>query len=219
MAKKKVQAPKRARAKPPPAASKNDALVAFQKNLRISVPQSPHFNDDPAIKTSFDKWTAITDQLATAVVAHGQVLAQLDPAASSVLTLRQEYWAAAQLFYTTVQGVLLDDGPGLQSFGLVLKGARGPSPAITTPLKLRIHAVKGQPGHYTVRWHLVKGAGLYEVQRSPDPEAEATFATTYNGTHAEYGDTGQPGAVLWFRVRAHGNTVSDWSAPVRYVVI
>jgi hypothetical protein len=183
------------------------------------VPQSAHFNDDPGIKTMFDKWTTVTDQLAAADLSLGQALSEVSSARSTEGTLRAQFIATAEAFFGFLQNVFLDDGSALQSFGLAIKGARGPTPVVTVPVKLRVRPIKGLPGHYTVRWHLVKGAGLYEVQRSPDPEAEATFAGAYEGTRAEYTDSGQVGQIVWFRVRARGATVSDWSAPVRYIVV
>jgi hypothetical protein len=219
MSKRKSYATQRPKVKPPRTHAKSNDLIAYQTALRVSVAQSAHLNDSPAIKEVFDDWTAVTDQLGDAENALVVLLQQIEPARSLIGSLRAKYLTQAALFGTTLESVLRDDLPGLQSFGVALQPARGGAPAIVAPVKLRVHPIQKLPGHYTVRWHLVKGAGLYELQRSPEPAAEATYADVYSGTHAEYIDDGPIGEVVWFRVRARGDTASDWSPPVRYVVV
>jgi hypothetical protein len=214
MPKKKYSVP-RAKAKAPDAHAKTGDLIAFQQALRVSVPQSPHFNADPSIGTTFAKWTSVTDQLALLEQQLVQLLGQVEPIRIAIGSQRAQYMTAAETFISTVQTAMLDDGPGIQSFGLHLKRAPGPTPVPTAPVKLRMHSVKGQPGHYVVRWHLVPGAGLYELQRSTDG---TTFETVYTGKSAEFTDSATVGQTLWFQVRAHGDTLSAWSSPIKVIV-
>jgi hypothetical protein len=206
---------KRVKVKGPDAHAKTTDLVKLQEGLRKSVAESPHFNDDPEIGTTFDKWTAVADQLAAADVTLDQILGLVKPARTAVGRLRAQYMTAAQTFYGVLQNRYFDDGPAVQSFGVQLQSGPGPAPAPTAPAKLRVVMVEKQPGHFVARWHLVRGAGLYELQRSLDGR---TYETVYTGKSAEYAGTAFVGQYLWFQVRAHGDTTSAWSQPLQVLV-
>jgi hypothetical protein len=208
----------RYKAKMPVGGATIGSLVAFQKALRVTVPQSPHYNDDPNIKANFDKWTAETDLLDAANTALGQALTQVKTQRTAAGLLHSEFFTLGESFMTTIQNVALGNLATLLSFGVTQGGVRGPAATVTVPLDLRIVAVKGMPGHYVVKWRGVAGVGFYEVQRSPDPPAEATYVTSYGGKSPEYSDSGTLGQVLWFRVRARGNVTSAWSTAISYAV-
>jgi hypothetical protein len=210
---------RRARVKPPSSDASGGALIAYQTALRKSVPASPHFNDSPMIKDVFDDWTAVTERYKKALIAYAAILRAKIPSQSAILALRARYWAQGRFFFSAVEAALLDDRPGIQSFGLQLHADAGPPPVATAPVKLRVCPIKGQPGKYTVRWNRAPGAGIYELQQSPDHALDDTFATAYTGKDAKAVGKGRVGQVLWFRVRAQGNQTSAWSEPVRYLVV
>jgi hypothetical protein len=98
-----------------------------------------------------------------------------------------------------------------------LGGAQGQG-VLTWPADLRVAPTRGQPGRYTVRWHGERGARIYELQRGSNPTDEASFTTVYSDKLVKFPDEGQPGQVVWYRVRTQGNGVSSWSPAVSYLI-
>jgi hypothetical protein len=209
---------KRVRVKAPPATTTSPDMVKYQRALRVTVAQSPHFNDDPAIKTNFDKWSTVTDQLDT---NHGLI----SPVESQLVTLRgqegllrAQYLLDADLFLTTLRAVFVNNAQALSSMGIQPEVVPAVPHPLTWPSNLRVVPIKGQPGHHMVRWHSEHGAGLYDLQRSPDPPVEATFASVYSDKYVKFADSGTVGQIVWYRVRAHGNGVSAWSPAIAYTI-
>src|SRR5262249_31443972 len=135
--------------------------------------------------------------------AHGLVVSlrsQLITALGAEGSLRAQYLLTGGLFTSTVRSVFVNNGAAILSMGMELGGPAVPV-VISWPVDLRVVPVKKQPGHHMVRWHAERGAGIYDLQRSPTPASEATYVTVYSDRFAKFADEGQPGDVVWYRVR------------------
>jgi hypothetical protein len=199
---------------PPAAGWTIEKLIAFQKSLRATVPQSRHFALDPGIKATFETWTAATDQLDAADVKLVQVLAQVEPTRRLVAGARARYWLATTAFLAAARVALAGDRSGYMSLGLHVQ-EQPRRPQRRSQSELRVYPRKGRPGCYVARWTPVKGATRYEVERSGDPSS-APFVRVFLGSYTRHRGRAEVGKVIWLRMRAAG--AAEWTT-VRYEVV
>ena len=191
--------------------------INIQRGLRVTVPKSPKYKEDPSVEVAFEVWTETTDKVEE---IHQRIInaeSALKQMYTSLGSLLHQYKIDRDVFLVAAERVCVNELDA-KEFGLLTTASVKHIDA-ETPGELRVRFGR-TAGDLSVRWRRVPGAGAYVAQQSSvDPPTEASWVECYAGTRPSFKLTGHTlGEKLFLRIKSLGKTPSAWSEPTAVIV-